>query len=170
MGSARDRAGIARYGINVENAIGVTVYELRKIAKRLFYLPRPAGPLAGVWAWRDETWVKRAGFALMAGLAAHDEAASDGAFVRLLPLIERGAFDERNFVKKAVNWALRNIGKRSPSLNAKAVACAGRLVAAANERAGAERGGDPAVRAARWIGTDALRELRSEKVRARLGR
>jgi 3-methyladenine DNA glycosylase AlkD len=88
--------------------------------------------------------------------------------LKLLSLIERGACDERNFVKKAVNWALRNIGKRNRALNQAAIACAKRILAAANERAGGERGGDPATRAARWVATDAFRELGSAKTRARL--
>lgn len=120
------------------------------------------------WAGRDEEWVKRGGFALMAGLAVHDRTATDTAFLRLLPLVEHGAFDERNFVKKAVNWALRNLGKRNPVLHAAAVASAERLLATANQIAGGERGGDPKARAARWIAVDALRELRSERVRARV--
>jgi len=120
------------------------------------------------WAERDEEWIKRAGFALMAGLAVHDRAAPDRAFMELLPVIERGASDERNFVKKAVNWALRNIGKRNRSLNAAALACARRILAAANERAGGERGGDPGSRAARWVASDAIRELTSGKIQARL--
>ena len=224
LGSARDRAGMARYGINVEAAFGVSIYQLRKIARRLgtdhdlalalwatgnhearllacfvddpsqvtaeqveawaadfdswdicdqattslFDLTKHAWAKAGEWAGRDEEWVKRGGFALMAGLAVHDKAAADRAFVQLLPLVERGARDDRNFVKKAVNWALRNIGKRNAALNAAAIACAGRIRAAANERAGGERGGDPGTRAARWVATDALRELTSGKVRARL--
>jgi hypothetical protein len=72
---------------------------------------------------------------LMAGLAVHDKAAPDRSFSGLFPLIERGAFDPRNFVKKAVNWALRNVGKRNPALNAAAVACAEAIRRAADERA-----------------------------------
>ena len=120
------------------------------------------------WAGRDEEWVKRAGFALMAGLAVHDRDAADAYFLGLLPAIERGAFDERNFVKKAVNWALRNIGKRNMELNSAALACAERIREAANARAGGERGGDPETRAARWVASDAMRELSSDKIRARL--
>jgi len=69
---------------------------------------------------------------------------------------------------KAVNWALRNIGKRNRALNASAIACATQIRAAANRRAGGERGGDPAARSARWVASDALRELDSAKVQARL--
>ena len=224
MGSERDREGMARYGINVENAFGVSVTALRKVAKRIgtdhelalalwvtgnhearllaCFIDDPEAVTAeqmDAWAadldswdvcdqattslfdrtphaWkkarefakRDELWIKRAGFSLMAGLARHDTAAPDSAFVGVLPLIERGAFDERNFVKKAVSWALRGIGKRNRPLNEAAVACAERILAAANERAGNERGGDPATRAARWVATDALKELTSKQVRARL--
>jgi 3-methyladenine DNA glycosylase AlkD len=85
-----------------------------------------------------------------------------------MPVVERGAFDQRNFVKKAVNWALRNIGKRNRALNAAAISTAERIRSSANARAGGERGGDPETRAARWVATDALRELESEKVQARL--
>jgi 3-methyladenine DNA glycosylase AlkD len=120
------------------------------------------------WADRKGEWVKRAGFALMAGLAVHDKSATDQAFLKLLPVIERGAFDERNYVKKAVSWALRNIGKRNRTLNAAATACAEKIAAAANERAGGSRGGDSVSRAARWVASDARRELASEKVRERI--
>lgn len=224
LGSEKDRAGMALYGIDVENAFGVSIYELRKVAKRLgtdhglalalwatgnhearllacfiedptevterqieawardfdswdicdqattslFDLTKHAWSKAPEWAKRDEQWVKRGGFALMAGLAVHDKTASDRAFLKLLPLIERGAWDDRNFVKKAVNWALRNIGKRNLALNAAALTCAENIRSAANAAAGAERGGEPGARAARWVATDAIRELNSEKVRARL--
>ena len=107
------------------------------------------------WAARDEEFVKRAGFVLMAALAVHDTGAPDESYVALLPLIAREAGDERNFVKKAVNWALRQIGKRNNALNAAAVAAA----------QGIELQGS---RSARWIARDALRELTSDKVRARL--
>jgi 3-methyladenine DNA glycosylase AlkD len=215
LGSEQRRAGMARYGINVEGAFGVTLTELRAFARplgvdhelalalwetgnhearllacivddpaqvteaqteawagdfdswdicdqaatSLFDLTKHAWSKARQWAARDEEWVKRAGFALMAGLAVHDKQAADRAFVRLLPIIERAAADDRNFVKKAVNWALRNIGKRNRALNAAAISCAKRI-----------RAGNPGVRSARWIASDALRELASAKVRARLER
>ena len=95
---------------------------------------------------------------------------TDQAFIELLGPIECEACDERNFVKKAVNWALRNIGKRDLALNEAATACAQRIRDAADERAGGPRGGDDGARAARWIASDALRELRSPKVLARLSR
>jgi 3-methyladenine DNA glycosylase AlkD len=90
--------------------------------------------------------VKRAAFALLAGLALHDKNAKGEAFTRCLPLIEAAARDDRNFVKKAVNWALRAIGGRNDALHAAALAVARRL-AAADEAA------------PRWIGKDAIREL-----------
>jgi 3-methyladenine DNA glycosylase AlkD len=104
----------------------------------------------------------------VAGLAVHDKAATDQAFVKLLPLIERDALDDRNFGKKAVNWALRNIGKRNLALNASAIECAEKIRTAANKHAGGERSGDSGSRAALWVATDALREIGSEKVQTRL--
>jgi 3-methyladenine DNA glycosylase AlkD len=109
------------------------------------------------WAGAREEYVRRAAFALLATLAVHDRGAADKAFIETLPLIEAAADDDRNFVKKAVNWALRNIGKRNAALNAQAIACAKRL----RERDS---------RAARWIATDALRELQGDAVQARLSR
>jgi 3-methyladenine DNA glycosylase AlkD len=108
------------------------------------------------WSKRDEEFVKRAGFVLMAALAVHDKTAKNEVFVRMLPSILRGASDDRNFVKKGVNWALRQIGKRNKKLNALAVKTATRI----------HETGSPS---ARWIATDALRELRSKNVQRRLG-
>jgi 3-methyladenine DNA glycosylase AlkD len=108
------------------------------------------------WAGRHDEYARRAGFALLAVLAVHDKAAPDARFVATLPLIAAASDDTRNFVKKAVNWALRNIGKRNAALHAQALACAALLVRRES-------------RAARWIGADALRELRSAGVRRRLG-
>jgi len=118
---------------------------------------RTADPyrLVDRWCPRPETFVRRAGFALIAALAVHDKQAGDDRFLALLPKIEAAAADDRNFVKKAVNWALRQIGKRNAALNRAAIACAGRLAARPE-------------RPARWIGRDALRELTSDKVRLRL--
>lgn len=108
------------------------------------------------WASRDEEFIKRAGFALMAWAAVQDKTADNRVFLEFLPVIEREANDDRNFVKKAVNWALRQIGKRNRRLNRAAVAAARRLAKQKDSRA------------ARWVGTDALRELTSEGVRSRL--
>ena len=107
-------------------------------------------------ARRDE-FVRRAAFALLATLAMHDQQAGDERFVAALPLIEAAAGDERNYVKKAVNWALRNIGKRNPALNAAAIESARRIQ-------------QQSSRSARWIAADALRELTSAAVQARLRR
>ena len=109
--------------------------------------------------WSASPWlfVKRGGFALMACLALHDKSAPDKKFRAFLPVIEKGASDERNFVKKAVSWALRAIGRRNLELNAAALAVANRL--ALSEEA-----------SSRWVGKDALRELSSSKVRAQLAR
>ncbi len=105
-----------------------------------------AWELAPAWAVRPEAFVRRAGFSLAAQLAVHDKKAPDDNFSLLLELVRQAATDERNFVKKAVNWALRQIGKRNAVLR-------GRAVALATELASMES------KAARWIGKDALREL-----------
>ena len=118
-----------------------------------------ASPLAWrkvpVWAGRQDEFVRRAAFALLATLAVHDKAASNAPFMDALNVIEAAADDERNFVKKAVNWALRNIGKRNQALNDAAIACARRIQLQGS-------------RAARWIAADALRELSSVAVQKRL--
>jgi 3-methyladenine DNA glycosylase AlkD len=172
MGSERDRAGMARFGINVDEALGVSVTALRRLARQL---PRDHGLAAGLWetgvhearilasmveepervtarqmdrwardfdswdlcdqccqnlfwrtpfaesksvAWaaRTREFEKRAGFALMASAAVKDRDAPDARFLGYLKLIEREATDSRNFVRKAVNWALRQIGKRNRRL------------------------------------------------------
>jgi len=113
---------------------------------------------AAEWAGREPEFVKRAGFVLMTQLAVHDKSAADAPFEAFLPLIVREAADERPYVKKAVNWALRQIGKRNARLNGPAIEAADQILAAY-----------PDSRAARWIARDALRELRSDAVRVRLG-
>lgn len=115
-----------------------------------------ARPKSIEWAGREPEFVKRAGFAIMAWRAVHDREAGDDDFLELLPVIDREADDPRNFVKKAVSWALRQIGKRNRALNRAAIAAARRLQA---------EGRSPA---AGWVGRDALRELTSDAVRARL--
>ena len=101
---------------------------------------------AAKWARAKPEFAKRAGFSLMAGLAVKDKAAADSEFEALLPLIEEAAGDPRNMVKKAVNWALRQIGKRNSRLRRQAIAASRRI----------RRQGTPS---ARWIAADALREL-----------
>lgn len=107
------------------------------------------------WSKQDEEFVKRAGIVLMAWLAVHDKKADDDKIAAFLPELEKYADDDRNFVKKAVNWSLRQIGKRSLYLNGFAVETAEKI---------RERGTKPA----RWIASDALRELKSEKTLERL--
>jgi 3-methyladenine DNA glycosylase AlkD len=116
-----------------------------------------AWKMVDAWSFRREEFVKRAAFSLAAYLSYKDKKAHDGQFILFLRVIEREAHDERNFVKKAVNWALRNIGKRNVRLNREAIRAAERI-----------RGQDS--RAARWIAADALRELKSDAVQARLRR
>lgn len=110
---------------------------------------------AVAWSDREEEFVKRAGFVLMATLAVHWKGAVDSDFDPFFHAIIRESDDERNFVKKAVNWALRGIGKRNLSLNKKAVGVAERILATD-------------TKSGRWIARDAIRELGSEKVVERL--
>jgi len=217
LGSPENVAGMARFGIVVRNAYGVSAPALKKLAKQigrdhalaqqlwrsgnhdarglaaliddpavvdaqqmeswvkdfdswavvdgacnnLFRKTAFARRKAIEWAEREEEFVKRAGFSLMACLAVHDKGATDARFLRYLAIIKREARDERNFVKKAVNWALRQIGKRNLRLRQAAISTAKQL-----------RHLDS--KAARWIAADALRELTSKKtvamVRAKAAR
>ena len=222
-GSAEARAGMARYGINTSDAYGVSVYELRRVAKELgrdhdlalalwatgnhearllaSMVDEPARvteaqmeawaaafdswdvcdqvtsnlfdktPYAWdkvrEWSAAEGEWVKRAAFATAAALAVQDKKAADEPFLEILELVRREAGDDRNFVKKAVNWALRNIGKRNLRLHAAAIATAEAILASADELAAVDRR-DPAARSGRWIARDALRELRSDKTLARV--
>ena len=206
-------AGMAKYGITVEGRLGVSVPDMRKLAKELGRDHKLALDLwrtgiaearivAGMvgdpamlteeqmeewvkginswdvcdqvcmnlfeknqlawkkiidWSEREEEFAKRTAFSLIACLAWHDKKASDEEFVELLPVIIREATDERNFVKKAVNWALRNIGKRDLNLNKAAVDAAKKI-----QRLDSK--------AARWIAADAIRELESDAVQGRLKR
>ena len=199
--------GMAKYGITPENTYGVSIPNLRKIAKEigishklaqqlwttniretkilasmiedpemvteeqmegwinefnyweicdqccmnLFEKTRFAYKKAVEWSSREKEFIKRAGFVLMARLAVSDKKADDNKFEKFLPIIKREATDDRNYVKKAVNWALRQIGKRSLNLNSKAIN-------AAKEIQGIDSKG------AKWIASYALRELTSEAV------
>lgn len=107
------------------------------------------------WVNRDEEFVKRAGFVMMARLAVSDKKADDNIFITFFPYIIKGSTDERNFVKKAVNWALRQIGKRNINLNKEAIKIATDIKQIESK-------------SARWIASDALRELTSQEVQARL--
>jgi 3-methyladenine DNA glycosylase AlkD len=210
MANPENVQGMARFGISSEGTLGISIYDLRPMAKRigknhelaemlwasgiheakvlasyiddpekvtekqmeawakdfdswdvvdqvcsnLFDQTRFAYSKAVEWSARDEEFVKRAGFVLVAALTVHDKKAADSAFLRFLPIIKRESGDDRNFVKKAVNWALRQIGKRNPALNDAAIAVAKELQKMDSK-------------SARWIARDALRELTSEKVRKR---
>jgi 3-methyladenine DNA glycosylase AlkD len=202
--------GMARFGINTDRTLGISVGELRKFAKSIgtnhalalqlwrsglhearllaSYIDDPyqvnedqveawasdfdswdvcdqvcglfeATPFAyrkvREWSSRPEEFVKRAAFAILAGMAVHDQAAEDKVFEEFLPIIAAQANDDRNFVRKSVNWALRNIGKRNRHLNRSAIVWAQRIA-------------DMESRSARWIGKDALRELTAAKTIARL--
>jgi len=203
--------GMSRYGINPENTLGISIPNLRKLAREagkdhslalelwesgihearilagmvddpelvtgdqmeswviefdswdvcdqvcmnLFWLTEFAYDKCFEWSSRDEEFVKRAGFALMARLAWSDKSAGDQRIAEFLPVIKREATDSRNFVKKAVNWALRQVGKRNLSLNELAIRTATEIGAIDSK-------------AARWIATDALKELESEAVQRRL--
>jgi len=211
MKNAENLEGMARYGINTDNAMGISVTKLRKIGRdlgrnqelslslwdtgihearilasivaepervtkgqmekwvkdfdswdvcdqvcmNLFDKTPFAYEKAVGWSRRRAEFVKRAGFALMAALAVHDKKAPDKALDPFLQAIVRESTDERNFVKKAVNWALRSIGKRNPRLNEKALSSAEKILKIDS-------------RSARWIAKDAIRELTSEKVKTKL--
>jgi 3-methyladenine DNA glycosylase AlkD len=210
MAKADHLAEMQRVGINADQTIGVSLYDLRKIAKEtgvnhdlalalwqtgvhearilagiiadpaqvdeallenwvadfdswdicdqvsdLFSRSRYGYAKAREWADRPEEFVKRTAFVIMAHLAVYDKAAPDEKLAQFFPIIAQHADDARNFVKKAVNWALRNIGKRNCALNRRAIAVAEDI-----------RCQDS--RPARWIAADALRELTSEKVQKRL--
>jgi 3-methyladenine DNA glycosylase AlkD len=107
------------------------------------------------WSNRSEEFVKRAGFALMAWSAVHDKKSDDKKFEEFLKIIKRESTDERNYVRKAVNWALRNIGKRNISMNNKAIKTSMEIKKIDSKTA-------------RWIANDAIRELSSEKIQSRL--
>ncbi len=117
--------------------------------------------MAGRWrrSGRSEKgeFQKRAGFVMMACLAAHDKTGKDAAFMKFFPLIERGARDDRNFVKKGVSWALRHLGHRNASLHAAAVKTATKLSKSENA-------------AERWVGKDALRDLTRPLVIAKVAK
>ncbi len=117
-----------------------------QVCANLFERTPHARRKALLWSSRKQEFVRRAGFSLMARIAVSQKDLPDSAFSPMLAAIRRGAGDERNYVMKAVSWALRQIGKRNPALRTKALAVAGLL----------RRGGS---RSARWIGADAEREL-----------
>ena len=109
------------------------------------------------WSEREEEFIKRAGIVLIAWLAVHDKKADDEKIAQFLPILESKADDERNFIKKAVNWSLRQIGKRNLNLNKLAIESAEKIKS-------------QNTKSARWIAADALRELTNEKVKEKLKR
>ena len=211
MGDPEAAAGMARYGIKADRALGVSIPQLQRLSKTLGKNHKLAGHLwsCGIqearilacmiddpqqvteaqlerwvkefeswdvcdqccnrlirksefarqksldWARRPEEFVKRAGFVLMAVLAVHDKKVADKQFDPFFRLIQQEAVDGRNFVKKAVNWALRQIGKRNIRLNQKAIAVAEDIHRIDSK-------------AARWVAQDALRELTDKKIQQRL--
>jgi 3-methyladenine DNA glycosylase AlkD len=120
------------------------LYKLHFIYKKIFQ-----------WSKNERAFIKRAGFTIIAVLAVHDKEAKDDKFEKFFPLIKRAACDERNFVRKAVNWALRQIGKRNLSLNKKAIKLSEELIGFNSK-------------SARWVGNNALRELTSPAIKKRL--
>jgi 3-methyladenine DNA glycosylase AlkD len=204
-------AGMARYGIVIEKRLGVSIPELRKLAKKigknhdlalelwktgisdamilasliaeprkltekqmeewvsdlnswdvcdqvcnnLFNKHTLVWKKVLEWSKREEVFVKRAAFALLSSLAVHDKDAPEERFINFLQVIKRETSDNRNFVKKAVNWALRNIGKRNLNLNRAAIKVAIDIQQIDSK-------------ACNWIATNALRELESDVVQKRL--
>jgi 3-methyladenine DNA glycosylase AlkD len=118
------------------------------LCSNLFRKTEWAYAKAKEWSGRNEEFVKRAGFVMMAVLSVHDKSAENKIFIEFLDIIEKESKDDRNFVKKAVNWALRQIGKRNDVLHKKAVAYAKRIEAQHS-------------RSAKWIAKDALREFKT---------
>lgn len=126
-----------------------------QVCSNLFDKTRFAFNKCFEWASRKEEFVKRAGFVLMACLAVHDKKMPDRQFQKFFPIIERESTDERNFVRKAVNWALRQVGKRNLKLNKLAVRTAKEIL-------------EKDSKAAKWIASDALKELSSKAVKKKL--
>ena len=213
LANPENAKGMARYGINQKNNLGISIYQLRPLAKEigknhalalklwdsqihnakllacfiddqkevtteqmdrraedfdswdicdqactsLFDLSSLAYEKVFQWAGYEKEFVKRAAFSLIAGLAVHDKNATDKDFERFLPILVQNAVDERNYVKKAVNWALRNIGKRNLHLNKAALKTAKEIQKIDSK-------------SARWIASDAIRELTSPKVLQKLER
>ncbi len=203
-------AGMARFGIRSKNTLGISIYDLRKIAHEIkkdhelakylwdsgvhearilaSFIDEPEKVTEAQldswvkdfdswdivdqvseliaktpfvikkiheWSERDEEFVKRTAFSLIAEVTWHDKKLADADIEQFFPVIKNASMDERNFVKKAVNWALRNIGKRNVALNKRAVAVAKEIQ-------------NIDSKSARWIAADALRELTGEAVQKRL--
>ena len=210
MSNPKNVEGMARYGINPKNNLGINVTTLRNLARKigkshnlalklwesgiqdarmlaahidepdkvteeqmekwvldfdswnvvdnacghLFDKTKYSYKKAIEWSRRDKEFVKRAGFAIMAWSAVHDKKSDDKKYEEYLKIIKRESTDERNYVRKAVNWALRNIGKRNLSMNKKAIKTSKEILKIDNKTA-------------RWIAKDTIRELTSEKIQKR---
>lgn len=128
-----------------------------QVCMNLFYKTGLEWQKIKEWAERDEEFVRRASFALMAVLALHAKNTDDKVFIDLLSIIEKHSTDNRNFVKKAVNWALRQIGKKNRNLHSHALLLSEKLMNSENKTS-------------RWIGSDAYRELNSEAALSTLDR
>jgi 3-methyladenine DNA glycosylase AlkD len=126
-----------------------------QVCNNLFRKTKFAHSKAFEWSYREKEFIIRAGFVLMASLAVHDKNTNDSKFIDFLDIIMEMAEDERNYVKKAINWALRQIGKRNFHLNNAAISCAMEI-----QKKGSK--------SAKWIAKDALRELTSDKIQSRL--
>jgi 3-methyladenine DNA glycosylase AlkD len=204
-------AGMARYGLRIENRLGVQIPELRKLAKEtgknhqlamelwqsgiaearilaamvaepeklteqqmdsmvndidswdigdqtcmnLFEKTPLAWRKITEWSQRNEEFVKRTAYGLIACIAWHDKKAEDQKLVALFPVIAHGAQDQRKSIQKAVSWALRNIGKRNPNLNQQAITLAQKIR-------------ETNTKPAKWVSSDVIRELTSEPVQKRL--
>ena len=210
MANAANVTGMARFGINSDNTLGISIYDLRPLAKKIGKNHQLAIRLwaSGIheakilasfidephevteeqleawvkdfdswdvvdqvselisrtpyvikkiheWSKRDEEFVKRTAFSLIAEISWHDTKMADADFEQFFPTIKSAATDERNFVRKVVNWALRNIGKRNKNLNQRAIQVAEHIKQIDSKTA-------------RWIAADALRELKSEALQKRL--
>lgn len=211
LANPKNVAGMARFGINPRNTLGVSVPKIRSMAKKIGknhdlalklwdskihearllagFIAQPqkttekqmekwvkdfdswdvcdqvcsnlfdktgfAYKKAFQWSRRKEEFVKRAGFVLMAALSVHDKKARDKEFEKFFPVLKKESADQRNFVKKAVNWALRQIGKRNLNLNKKAIKLAKEIQKTDSK-------------SAKWIAADAIRELTDAKTRKRL--
>jgi 3-methyladenine DNA glycosylase AlkD len=213
LSNPKNVEGMARFGINPKNTYGVSIPNLRKIAKRigknhelaqqlwesknhearilasmiddskmitekqmedwvknfdswdvcdqvcmnLFDKTNFAYDKVIEWSKRNDEFIKRAGFALIACMAVHNKDIEDKNFIKLLSIIKRESTDDRNFVKKAVNWALRQVGKRNISLNKEAIKTAKEIQKIDSK-------------SAKWIANDALKELTSQSIQKRLNK
>lgn len=213
MARSKELEGMARYGMSLTNRLGISMWDIRKLAKEiepdhqlavelwrtgyqearmlasfidiaeevtedqmeewasefntwdvcdqvstgLFESTRFTKKKIKEWANREEEYVKRSAFAIIAGLAVHDKAADDEVFIKYFPMIKKASSDERNYVKKAVSWALRNIGKRNVSLNEAVLEFASELK-------------NSESKSARWIVNDTIKDITSDATKRKFER